>query len=440
MLGCAVLVCLNMRVLYSTIFYLLLPFILLRLLWKSKAQPMYRQRIAERFMWKKQEVSKVDIWIHAVSLGEVNAALGLIEACLSKGYKLLITTMTPTGSQRVKACFGNRVIHQYIPYDLPFAMRRFYKSYQPKLGIIMETELWPNMLAEGKWAKIPLLLVNARISPSAFKAYQRIQSVLRPYLNCFVAILTQNAAETQRFLQLRADKARVMAIGNLKFDIPPYIKNETLSHTWRRQVGLSRMIVCAASTHEDEERELLRSFREFQHIFPLALLVLVPRHPERFYKVFELCNANAFRTVLRSEMNMVDSTVEVVVVNSIGELNFFYAISDYAFVGGSLVPVGGHNVLEPINVGTPVFCGPHIQNFQVICDALVAVSGIQIIANAEALFLAIRALHNNPELKNQQVVAAKNILLSNQGAARRCMEKIENLIRTYDKREDRGKN
>ena len=236
---------------YTAFIYVIAPFIVLRLLWKSRRLSDYRRRLSERFACHVVP-TQVDVWIHAVSLGEVVAVTPLIHACLAKQWRVLVTTMTPTGSQQVTKQFSSRVVHQYVPYDLPWALRRFFKAYKPRLGIIMETELWPNLIDQAFRSKLPLLLINARISDRAFQQYQKISFFLKPVLNQFAAVLAQSETDAKKFIALGAPESLVSVAGNMKFDMP--IAAETkLFLSFRDKWGSDRPVVIAASTHEDEE-------------------------------------------------------------------------------------------------------------------------------------------------------------------------------------------
>ena len=417
-----------MRYIYTLILYLMTPFIVLRLYWKSRRLPAYRHRIAERFSCGRLPVEPVDVWIHAVSLGEVMAATPLISALLERGRRVMVTTMTPTGSQQVLNRFGNRVSHQYVPYDLPWALRRFFKKINPRLGIIMETELWPNMIFQAKKNHIPLLLVNARISNRAFKQYAKVRFMFKPILNQLTAILAQSEDDAKRFLALGASNVQVA--GNIKYDIQlePAAPDSTrvFSEAW----GGDRVVVILASTHHDEEEQILSRLSMLKSVIPTLLLLIAPRHPERFQAVYQLCQQHSLKTGLRSEPETINTRSEVIVLDSLGEMSLFYSLSDYAFVGGSLVPIGGHNVLEPIALGVPVFCGPHMDNSKAICDDLCAANAMVKVSDADALMTKLLELHQSPSRREMQIKNATAVLKSNQGTLLRCMECIEQIMKS----------
>jgi 3-deoxy-D-manno-octulosonic-acid transferase len=387
---------------------------------------MYRKRIYERFSLSFQPDSQsVDVWLHAVSLGEVVAATPLISELLLKKREILVTTMTPTGSQQIINYFDKKVRHQYVPYDLPRSIRRFLKQYKPRLGIIMETELWPNIIHEATHLKIPLILANARMSDQSFKSYNRLNFIFKPVLNQFSAIFTQTPEDSQKFITVGAAASIVHMLGNIKFDLqcpPSHIKkNDPLKNQW----GSDRVVLILASTHYDEELQFLSRLPQLRAIIPNLLLLIAPRHPERFQSVYESSMKEGFVTALRTREETIDATIEVVVVDSLGELLRFYQCADYAFVGGSLVPVGGHNVLEPIAMGVPVFCGPFMGNSRVICRDLCAAGALVMVKNTDDFCLRFVELHENKNMRAQQISNATVVLSANRGALARFMEKIE---------------
>lgn len=417
-----------MRFVYSTFLYLLTPFIVLRLWWKGRQVPAYRERIAERFCWGVVTKTSFDIWIHAVSLGEVIAATPLIDALLNQNRRILVTTMTPTGAAQVSKRFGESVVHRYIPYDLPDAMRRFFQANQPGIGVIMETEIWPNLVTQAARFSIPLLLVNARLSPRSFQRYEKIRFLLKPILNQYHTIIAQSAADAKRFTMLGADTARVVVLGNVKFDMQTQNVDSQTAVSLKNVWGNDRIVVIAASTHDNEEEQLLSNLKILQQNIPGVIFLIAPRHPERFHWVYNLSRQMGFRTGLRSQIETLGPDNEVVILDSLGELLGFYKISNYAFVGGSLVPVGGHNVLEPIAMGIPVVTGKHTHNFKTICDDLDHAKAIEIADDAGDLMQKIIGLHGNPERRNMQVDNASRVLEANKGALLRYVEIIESIL------------
>lgn len=416
-----------MRYLYTLFLYLLLPFFILRLFWKSRRLPSYRQRILERFSLGQQRVqTPVDVWLHAVSLGEVVAAMPLIDELLAKKWRVLVTTMTPTGSQQVIKRFGSQVEHQYVPYDFPWVLRRFFKATKPRLGIIMETELWPNLINQAHRNNVPLLLVNARLSDHSFKRYKKVSFMFKPILNQLTAIFAQSEDDAKRFMELGA--STVAVLGNIKFDLQLQISANKECEQLRGQWGKERPVVIAASTHQGEEKQLLSRLSMLRSKIPNILLLIVPRHPERFDEVFQLSESHGFITGRRSQQSTINEKTEVIIVDSMGEMLGFYQTSDYAFVGGSLVPIGGHNVLEPIAVQVPVFCGPYMNNSKAICRDLCAAEAMVMVENVDELVTAIGDMHGNQAKREEQIVNASRVLAANKGTVDRYMVEIESIL------------
>ena len=424
-LGCDLNVFMVIRVIYSAVMVLLTPFMVLRLLWKSRRLPGYRQRIAERFFMGVKRAQATDVWVHAVSLGEVVAATPLIQHWLEQGLRVLVTTMTPTGLAQIDRRFGDDVTYQYVPYDLPWTLRWFFKRYAPRLGIVMETELWPNLIFEAQRASVPLFLANARISDRAFKKYQRVPWLFKHVLAPFCQILAQSPVDVERFYALGAKPEAVQLLGNIKFDIPIVQSVPVAIRALKQAWGESRCVLIAASTHAGEEESMLRVLRQLQAAVDGLILLIAPRHPERFAEVHALCQQHGFMTGTRSDTASINRHLDVVVIDSLGELVSFYAVSDYAFVGGSWVPVGGHNVLEAIAQGVPVFCCDYMQNSQTITQQLIDAGAINQISHADALLAALVHLHANAGLRDAQIQRATNVLLANQGAVARHIQVLQ---------------
>lgn len=416
------------RRLYTCFLYLLVPFILARLYWKGRSNPGYSQRIAERFSLGKELPQSVDIWLHAVSLGEVVAATPLIEQLLAKQYRMLVTTMTPSGSQHVSTKFGTRVQHQYLPYDLPWCLKRFFKRLNARVGIIMETELWPNLIYEAKKANLQMALVNARLSDKGYQQYQKTGQLFKPVLNQFTFIGAQSELDANRYLSLGASKKIVSILGNMKFDlIHPGSMLDRFS-MFKDAWGNQRPVFIAASTHDDEESQLLSRLKKLQQAIPSVILLIAPRRPERFQEVFTLCQRMGFKTALRSKPDSITPDADVVVLDSLGELLGFFQLSDYAFVGGSLIPIGGHNVLEPIAMGIPAFCGPFMQNSKTICNDLKTAKALQWANDADDLIDRLIDMHQHPMQRAEQIANATAVLKSNQGTVVKYVGEIEKLL------------
>lgn len=419
-----------MRTLYSLLFYLLTPLIVIRLLWRGYRAPAYLHRWAERFGFTPSLAGKAVIWVHAVSVGEVQASLPLVKALLSHypNYKVLLTTMTPTGSAQVQKSLGNQVAHCYLPYDLPAAVNRFLQRIQPQFGIILETELWPNLLYQCQRRKIPVVLANARLSERSAQGYSRLGALSRDMLSSLILIAAQGIADGERFIALGALPERVHVIGNLKFELKFPADLQTQGVALRRQWGEQRPIWIAASTHEGEEEQILAAFKQAQLAYPAILLVLVPRHPERFSRVQYLCQRQGFTTQRRSEQQACDPVTEIFIGDSMGELPLFFAASDVAFLGGSLVPVGGHNPLEPAALGRAVILGPHTFNFTEINQQLLKAGAATQIQTTQELGQAVLRYLNEPLLRTQAGEAGRGVIAQNQGTTNRLLQLIATLL------------
>lgn len=417
------------RSLYSALLYLTTPIVLARLLLRSRRAPSYRRRWAERFALI-PSVPDRPIWIHAVSVGETVAATPLIERLLEQhpGIPIVITTTTPTGSQRVRALLGNRVLHYYAPYDLPDVVARFFRRIQPRLVIIMETEIWPNLLAVARRRGTPVVLANARLSARSAAGYRRMACLLRSALGAFHTIAAQSEADARRFRALGAPAKRVQISGNIKFDLEIHSACITAGRELRAAFGLQRPVWIAASTHQGEETLVLEAQRDICARFPQALLILVPRHPERFATVAALCRRHGMETARRSVGDSVRPATQVYLADTMGELPQLYAAADVAFVGGSLVPAGGHNVLEPAALGMPVLVGPHVFNCADIIARIEAVEGLLRVADAASLARAIADLLVSERRRRALGERAQQQVEANKGAERRLYGIIQALL------------
>lgn len=414
--------------LYTILFTLAIPLVLLRLLWRGIKAPAYWQRWLERFGASPNLSSQTaTIWIHAVSVGEVEACRPLVKTLRAEfpQHQLLITTMTPTGSERVKLLFADSVTHCYLPYDLPFAINRFLNKIKPQFGIIMETEIWPNLLLCCEQKNIPLVLANARMSERSAKRYSRLANFTKIILNSLQLIAAQGQQDRQRFYDLGADIKKVHAIGNLKYEInlPASLKEQ--AEAMRNMWDNNRPVWIAASTHEGEDEIVLNASRQIRAQFPDLLLIIVPRHPERFDRVTALTQRAGFKTLRRSEYRPCSSDVQVLVVDTMGELPLFYAASDVAFVGGSLVPHGGHNLLEPAALGRAVITGPHYFNFNEITTQFIeAEAAIQVI-DTQSLADTVINLLENAQQRAQMGEAGLQLIANSQGASMRLVNLIK---------------
>lgn len=417
-----------LRPLYSLVLYLLAPAVLLRLFWRGLRVPGYRQRLAERFGFAAPATGTAPLWVHAVSVGEAQAAAPLIRELLRRhpGTPVLVTTTTPTGAERVRALFGDRVRHVYAPYDLPDATARFLARQRPRLAIIMETELWPNLFHACKRRGVDVIIANARLSERSAHGYGRLGPLTAATLADVTLIAAQAEADAQRFCVLGADRDRVRVTGNIKFDIrlPPSLHEQ--GEVLRRVcLGAERPVWIAASTHEGEEAPILAAHAHVRQLMPQALLMLVPRHPERFGRAAALCRQAGFDVVLRSEDRPCNADTAVFVGDSMGELSLFYAAADLAFVGGSLVPVGGHNILEPAALGKPVLFGPHMFNFETIATMFLELGAARQVADASTLARVVVEWLRDANLRDGYGAAGARLVAENRGALERLMGLIQ---------------
>lgn len=417
------------RLLYSLLLYLLLPAILLRLCWRALRAPAYARRWGERFGRVARLPGPV-IWVHAVSVGETLAALPLIRRLLAAHprARLLVTTTTPTGSAQVRAALGEGVAHCYAPYDFPHAVRRFLDLVRPALLIVMETELWPNLLHGCARRGIPVVLANARLSARSAAGYARVAALTQPMLAALTRVAAQTREDGERLLALGLAPDRLQVTGNIKFDLEldDALRERTrcLRDQWR---GGARPIWLAASTHEGEDEPVLATHRRLLASRPDALLVLVPRHPERFERVHALCRRQGFAVVRRSEGRQPAADAQVLLGDTMGELLAFCGAVDLVFVGGSLVPVGGHNLIEPAAWGRPVLSGPELFNFEEAAALLAAGGGLRICADGGALAAAVVELLGQPERCAAMGAAAHAVAEVNRGALARLVAIIDPL-------------
>ena len=421
------------RTLYTLLFHLGLPLVAIRLWLRARKAPAYARRIGERFALNLPTLQPGGIWVHAVSVGESIAAAPMIRELLKRYPQLPITVtcMTPTGSERIQALFANepRIQHCYLPYDLPWAAARFLNGVQPKLAIIMETELWPNHIHQCAKRGIPVALANARLSARSAKGYGRFARLTRPMLEEMSLIAVQTETEAERFRQLGARPECVEVTGSIKFDltIDPQLLVDAreLREQWQ---ALARPVWIAASTHEGEDEIVLAAHRQLLGHYPNALLMLVPRHPERFNQVFELCQREGFATVRRSSGEPVTASTQVMLGDTMGELLFLYALADTAFVGGSLVPNGGHNLLEPAALAKPVLSGPHLFNFLEISAMLRDAGALEEVDDAQGLALAVQRLFELPQDARRMGQAGLKVMQRNQGALQRLLDGLGRLM------------
>lgn len=418
-----------LRYIYTFLFYLALPFVFLRLLWRSRHRVDYRCRWSERLGYCPHTLDKC-IWIHAASVGETIAAIPLIKA-LQKNYPelpILVTNMTITGAAHTKATFGDSVLQAYVPYDLPVADKRFLQRVNPVIALVIETELWPNMFYACQQRNIPILIANARLSEKSAKGYARVSLITRPMLNAIHTLAVQTQVEANRFRALGMPNDRMVVTGSIKFDVNVPADFKTKSDALREMLGQDRLIWIAASTHATEEDIILAAHKKIIEKFPQALLVLVPRHPERFNQVFALCEQLGFSTVRRSEGIPCTSDTSVYLGDTMGELMLLYSICDVAFIAGSFASIGGHNMLEAAVLSKPIVTGPVLFNFAEISEKLIAANGMLVVQSAEALAQVTGDLFASEEKRITMGGNAKRFVDANRGALAKHLTLIEAIL------------
>jgi 3-deoxy-D-manno-octulosonic-acid transferase len=413
-----------MRRLYSLLIYCALPFAVALVLWRGLRDRAYWQGLGERFGWGATLDSA--LWVHAVSLGEVSAAAPLMRALMARypQFPLVLTTATPTGRARAISLFGKSVDVRFLPYDTPGAVARFLTRIRPRLGLIMETELWPNLFSQCERQGVPLVLASARLSATSVARYRRLGSLSRGVFSALSLLAAQTPEDAERFLAIGAPSARTRVVGNIKFDLDVDAGAADAGRTLRAFLG-ERPIWIAGSTHAGEEDQVLAAHAELP---PDVLLLLVPRHPDRFESVADGLTARGMRFTRRSGGHAPDGGTRVMLVDSVGELAALYAAADVAFVGGSLVPIGGHNLLEPAALGLPVLTGPYTANGREIARMLLAQGAALEVKDAQELAAAVRRLLADPAERRRMGAIGRQIVEANRGSVGRLLELIAPLL------------
>ncbi|MBG6249282.1 MULTISPECIES: lipid IV(A) 3-deoxy-D-manno-octulosonic acid transferase [Symbiopectobacterium] len=416
-----------LQTLYTILLYLIQPLIWLRLWLRGRKAPAYRRRWSERYGFCAEKVKLNGIMLHSVSVGETLVAIPLVRALRHRypSLPITVTTMTPTGSERVRSAFGNDVYHVYLPYDLPCALKHFFDQVNPKLVIIMETELWPNLITELHRRNIPLVIANARLSERSAAGYKKIGSLTRSILRRTTLIAAQNQEDGERFIDLGLQRSHLAVTGSLKFDISVTPELAARAVALRRQWASRRPVWIATSTHEGEEAIILAAHRELLNRFPDLLLILVPRHPERFPTTQALTQSLGFSYTLRSSGEVPATDTQVVIGDTMGELMMLYGIADIAFVGGSLVEWGGHNPLEPVAHAIPVLMGPHTFNFKDICLKLSEAGCLITVKDADSIAKEVKSLLTDEDYRLYYGRHAVEVLHQNQGALQRLLTLLE---------------
>lgn len=420
-----------MRLFYTFILYIAMPVLLLRLVIRGLRHGDYHRRWHERFGFFHGPESRDNLWVHAVSLGEVNAAEPLIKAMMQAhpDKRMVVTTGTPTGSDRVRQLFGDSVFHVYLPFDLPLAVRRFLRRVRPRLGVIVETEIWPNLYHACRRRGIPLIIANARLSRRSLRGYVPIlHTLMRAALDCVTHVAAQSRLDAARYRLLGARGTHVTVVGNLKFDMPVPDGLAGQGAAMRQAWGAQRPVWMMASTHEGEEQIALQAHLEVLKRMPDALLLLAPRHPERFPAVEQLVRSQGFSTATRRVDGLPGTATQCFLIDAMGQLLAFYAAADVAFVGGSFAPIGGHNVLEPAALGVPVLVGPHTFNFEGITNTLIKQQGARRIAAGEALGAMLLKLFGDDASRAAMGHAARCTFERERGAVGRVMRLVDDVL------------
>lgn len=417
--------------LYGLVLRLAFPVTLYHLIWRGLRQREYLRRWSERYGWLEGQLDLHDtLWVHAVSVGEVIAARPLVDGLLARHPErpVLVTTITPTGSERVRALWGERVHHVYVPYDLRSIVRRFLDRARPALAVIVETEIWPNLYVECERRGIPLVMVNARLSERSLRGYLPVRKLVKLAMRTVDLVAAQSRADAARLERLGADPARIVVTGNLKYDLPLAPGLDAQAQAWRAGWGPARPVWMAASTHAPEEAAVITAHQALLATQPDALLLWAPRHPERFGPVAAAARDAGFAVATRSSDGLPGADTQVFVVDTIGELMGFYAAADVAFVGGSLCEVGGHNVLEPAALGVPSVVGPHTFNFKDVTRHLREAGGLQQVGDADAMAAAVRDWLGDPAARRESGDAARRAVAELGGAVARTLDLADEVL------------
>ena len=422
-----------MRQLYTALLFLSLPLLMARLWWRGRRLPSYRKRWGERlgFHVPAIELGRPLIWIHAVSVGEVVVASQLIRRLRASypQHQLFVTTSTPTGSERLLSEFGDSVLHMYLPWDLQGPLRRVLDRVRPQLILLIETELWPNLLAQAKDRKIPVVLINGRLSAKSARRYSLVPSLRRTMLEQLTLVIAQAKHDAQRFRALGVPRDQISVSGNIKFDqqLPSSVLTaaESIRADWS---AATRPIVVAASTHDQEEQQVLLAFRRIKVKHPDTLLCIVPRHPDRFETVRCMIEADGWRYTQRSVTTAIDADTDVVLADTMGELVTLLGAADVAFIGCSLVPTGGHNMLEAAQWGVAVVTGPHLFNFAAVKTLLLQARALLIADDPDDLGLIVSDLLASAGQRRAMGQRGQEAVERQRGALDRVMEALESLL------------
>jgi 3-deoxy-D-manno-octulosonic-acid transferase len=421
------------RAVYSFLMMLMAPAAFAVVLLRGFRDRAYWEHPGERFGWGRR-LAVPSLWLHAVSMGEVAAAVELVRALRARhpGIPFVLTTSTPTGRARAKALFGNDIDIRFLPYDTPGSVRRFLDRIRPRVAIILETEIWPNLVQICHRRGVPVVFASARLTVKSVLQYRRLRGLFRHTVAASALIAAQSTEDAERFIEVGADPAKTRVVGNIKFDMRPGESVLEEGRELRRTYLGARPVWIAGSTHAGEEEQVLAAHSELRVSYPDLLLVLVPRHPQRFDGVAALLARLEIAFDRRSGLAPVRPGAQVLLVDTMGELTALYAAADAAFVGGSLVPVGGHNLLEPAVLGVPVITGPHTANSKEIARLLIERGGAVEVADSQALAAAARRLLQDPAARERAVRSAREFVAEHRGAVERLAGLINPLIRGPD--------
>ena len=421
-----------MRILYTVIYLFLLPLFVLRLLWRSLKAPAYRRRIYERFAIIPRRKSKKSlIWVHAVSMGEVIAATPMVQKLMQRypDYEFCITTTTPTGSERVRAAFGNKVFHYYLPYDVPVFFSFFIRAVKPEMLIVMETELWPNMVAVCQAKNISVVLANARMSKKSAKGYKRIYMLTQHLLQKLTLIAAQSKMDAERFAFLGADRQKICVTGSVKYDIDIHSGIHQRALVLKAQLNADdRKIVIFASTHPGEDEVILPLIKRLHQIHPEFLAIVVPRHPERFEVVAEMAEKMGLESIRLSKKHRCTQDTQFVLGDTTGDMLALYGLVDVAFIGGSLINHGGHNFLEAAAWEVPVLSGPSVYNFQSVANVMIKAGGLKRLHDHFDLERTLQYWLQGTGDLTDVGKAAKKVQIDNQGALDELLTHIDGVL------------
>lgn len=411
------------RFFYTLLYAVLLPLFIARLWWRGRKNPAYRQRIRERFGLLPHRPAAHGLWVHAVSVGETLAAAPYVKAVQQRypDLPIIVTTTTPTGSEQVQRLFGGGVFHMYLPYDLPWFWRPFLKTLNPGMLVVMETELWPNLMAACENKQIPVLLANARMSGKSARGYQKFSALTEPMLQRLSMVAVQNAVDGERFTSLGLASNKMEVTGSVKFDVTLPDNIDEQGEALRQQWGSERQVLALASSHADEDERLLDCYRELQLIRPELLLLLIPRHPERFDAVVNAAKSRGLNVQRRSQ-GCATTQTEVYVADSMGEMLQLLASADLVLMGGSLIEHGGHNPIEPAALGKATLIGPNYMNFAAIVETLEHAGALNVLNSAGSLVSQLSPYLKDDSLRREMGQAGEKTVSENRGAVQRLVE------------------